>query len=64
MALTSGDYEAQGNRLRSQMGQTVDELCSNLTPSKLASEAASRVGVSSPGGAQSTSPARAIAQPP
>ena len=45
MALTSGDYEAQANRLRSQMGQTVDELRSNLTPSKLASEAASRVGV-------------------
>ena len=28
------------------MGETVDELRSNLTPSKLASEAASRVGVS------------------
>ena len=46
MALTSGEYEAQANRLRSQMGETVDELRSNLTPSKLASEAASRVGVS------------------
>jgi Protein of unknown function (DUF3618) len=45
MALTSGDYEAQANRLRSQMGRTVDELRSNLTPSKLASEAASRVGI-------------------
>lgn len=45
MAPTSGDYEAQANRLRSQMGQTVDELRTNLTPSKLASEAASRVGV-------------------
>ena len=45
MALTSGDYEAQANRLRSQMGQTVGELRSNLTPSKLASEAASRVGM-------------------
>jgi len=45
MALTSDDYEAQANRLRSQMGRTVDELRSNLTPSKLASEAASRVGI-------------------
>jgi hypothetical protein len=45
MALTSGDYEAQANRLRSQMTRTVDELRSNLTPSKLASEAASRVGI-------------------
>jgi hypothetical protein len=45
MALTSGDYEAQANRLRSQIGETVDELRSNLTPAKLASEAASRVGV-------------------
>ena len=46
MALTSGEYEAQANRLRSQMGETVGELRSNLTPSNLASEAASRVGVS------------------
>ena len=46
MALTSGEYEAQANRLRSQMGETVDKLRSNLTPSNLASEAASRVGVS------------------
>jgi hypothetical protein len=45
MALTSGDYETQANRLRSQMTQTVDELRSNLTPSKLASEAASRAGI-------------------
>jgi hypothetical protein len=45
MALTSSDYEAQANRLRSQMGRNVDELRSNLTPSKLALEAASRVGV-------------------
>jgi hypothetical protein len=45
MALTSGDYEAQANRLRSQMTQTVRELRSNLTPSQLASEAASRVGM-------------------
>ena len=46
MALTSGEYEAQTNRLRSQMGETVAKLRSNLTPSNLASEAASRVGVS------------------
>jgi hypothetical protein len=46
MALTSAEYEARANRLRSQMGETVDELRSNLAPSKLASEAASRVGVS------------------
>ena len=46
MALTSAEYEAQANRLRSQMGETVDELRSNLTPSNLVSEAASRVGVS------------------
>ena len=46
MALTSGEYEAQATRLRAQMGETVEELRSNLTPSKLASEAASRVGVS------------------
>jgi hypothetical protein len=46
MALTSGEYEAQANRLRSQMGETADELRSNLKPSNLASEAASRVGVS------------------
>ena len=45
MALTSSDYEAQANRLRSQMTRTVDELRSNLTPSKLASEAASRAGI-------------------
>ena len=41
MALTSAEYEARANRLRSQ-----DELRSNLTPSNFASEAASRVGVS------------------
>jgi hypothetical protein len=46
MAPRSGDYEAEANRLRSKMGQTVVELRSNLTPSSLASEAASRAGVS------------------
>ena len=35
MALTSAEYEARANRLRSQMGETVDELRSNLTPSNL-----------------------------
>jgi len=40
MALTSGEYEAQANRLRSQMDQTVGQLRSNLMTSKLASEAA------------------------
>jgi hypothetical protein len=45
VTLTSGDYEARANRLRSQMTRTVDELRSNLTPSKLAPEAASRAGI-------------------
>jgi hypothetical protein len=43
---SSSDYEAQANRLRAQMGLTIGELRSSLTPSNLASEAASRVGVS------------------
>jgi Protein of unknown function (DUF3618) len=43
---SSSDYEAQANRLRAEMGATVDQLRFNLTPSNLASEAASRVGVS------------------
>jgi Protein of unknown function (DUF3618) len=42
---SSSDYEAQANRLRAEMGATVDQLRFNLTPSNLASEAASRVGV-------------------
>lgn len=42
---SSSDYEAQANRLRGEMGATIDQLRSNLAPSKLASEAASRVGV-------------------
>ena len=41
----SSDYEAQANRLRAEMGSTIDQLRFNLTPSHLASEAASRVGV-------------------
>jgi hypothetical protein len=42
---SSSDYEAQANRLRADMGATIDRLRFNLTPSNLASEAASRVGV-------------------
>jgi hypothetical protein len=41
----SSDYEAQANRLRADVGSTIDQLRLNLTPSNLASEAASRVGV-------------------
>ncbi len=42
---SSSDYEAQANRLRAEMDATIDQLRSNLTPSNLASEAASRVGL-------------------
>ena len=42
---SSSDYEAQANRLRLEMGVTIDELRCSLMPSKLASEAASRVGI-------------------
>ena len=42
---TSSEYEAEANRLRAQIGVTVDALRSGLTPSNLASEAASRVGL-------------------
>ena len=42
---SSRDYEAKANRLRAEMGVTIDELRSSLTPSKLASEAAARAGV-------------------
>jgi hypothetical protein len=42
---TSSDYEAEANRLRGQIGVTLDELRSSLTPSNLASEAASRAGI-------------------
>jgi hypothetical protein len=41
---SSQDYEAQANRLRAEMGATMGQLRFNLTPSNLASEAASRVG--------------------
>jgi hypothetical protein len=46
---TPGEYEAEANRLRTQIGATVDTLRSRLTPSNLASEvandAASRAGI-------------------
>jgi hypothetical protein len=42
---TSTEYEAEANRLRAQIGTTVRALRSGLTPSKLASEAAARVGM-------------------
>jgi hypothetical protein len=42
---TSGDYEAEANRLRAEIGSTIEELQYGLKPSNLASEAASRVGI-------------------
>jgi hypothetical protein len=46
---SSSDYEAQARVLRAEMGATIDQLRVNLTPSNLASEAASgaasRVGL-------------------
>jgi hypothetical protein len=42
---TSSDYEAEANTLRAQIRGTVGALRSGLTPSNLASEAASRVGI-------------------
>ena len=44
-AAISSDYEAEANRLRAQMGATVEELRLNLRPSNLASEAATRAGI-------------------
>lgn len=41
----SSEYEAEANRLRAQISARVDALRSELTPSNLASEAASRVGI-------------------
>jgi hypothetical protein len=43
---TSSEYEAEANRLRAQIGETIGVLMSNLTASKIASEAASTVGIS------------------
>jgi hypothetical protein len=42
---TSSEYEAEANRLRAQFGVTMGALRSGLTPSNLAPEAASRVGL-------------------
>ena len=42
---TPGEYEAEADRLRAQIGATLDTLRSRLTPSNVASEAASRVGI-------------------
>jgi len=42
---TSREYEADANRLRAQIGATIDALSSRLTPSQMASEAASRLGI-------------------
>ena len=42
---TSSEYEAEANRLRAQIGVAMGALRSGLTPSNLASEAASRVGM-------------------
>ena len=42
---TSSDYEAEANRLRAQIRGTAGVLRSGLTPSNLASEAASRAGI-------------------
>ena len=41
---TSSAYEAEVNRVRSEIDQTVKELRLRLTPSSLASEAAAGVG--------------------
>jgi hypothetical protein len=42
---TSSEYEAEANRLRAQIRGTVGALRSGLTPSNLASEAATHVGI-------------------
>ena len=42
---TSSEYEAEANRLRAKIGVTIDGLRTHLTPSNLASEAASRAGI-------------------
>ena len=41
----SSEYEAEANRLRMQIDETVDALRFRLTPSNLASETASRAGI-------------------
>jgi hypothetical protein len=42
---TSSEYEAEANRLRSQIGVKIALLRSRLTPSNIASEAASHAGI-------------------
>ena len=42
---TSSDYEAEANRVRKEIDETVKELRSRLTPSSLASEVAVGVGL-------------------
>jgi hypothetical protein len=42
---TSSDYEAEANRVRDEIDETVKELRLRLTPSGLASEAAAGVGL-------------------
>ncbi len=44
-ASTSREYEAEANQLRAQIGVTIGALRSSLTPSNVASEAASRAGL-------------------
>jgi len=44
-APTSSDYEAEANRLRTQIGATIEDLRFSLRPSNLASEAATRAGI-------------------
>ncbi len=42
---TLNEYEAEADRVRRQIDETVKELRSRLTPSRLASEAAAGVGL-------------------
>ena len=42
---TSGEYEAEANRLRAQIAVTIGALQSGLTPSNVAAEAAARAGL-------------------
>ena len=44
-AATSSEYEVEADRLRAQIGATVETLRGRLTPSNMASEAASRAGI-------------------
>ncbi len=44
-APTASDYEAKANRLRAQIGDTIEDLRFSLRPANLASEAAARAGI-------------------